>query len=698
MSKTLRYYSEFRDLEETLWRVEILQEGYAGEASEVTLSGTPLEIEWASADKMTVVQSSSATLQLVSRSDMQFLDMYQVKAGNVRMDVLREGALYWSGTLDPELYEEPYVMTKNYYVSLTFSDFAILEREKWDYKDFAQLQYLLEMCLTKMQIRYDGIVKYVSTQLSASDTTDIFTAVKVNCLNYYDEDDESMSVREVLEETLRPFALRIIQKAGHIYVYDINRLYGAFTPQEVRWRNANAMLSQDVVYNNVTVTYSPYGRSSLVDAEVEGSTVSEDEKWSYTLTPDDVATPGFDLYLGDTAEGEIERQNDAKYFRVDPILSGSEDSGVAQFVRWLTPEGKLQTIVQETDPYTSITAKLKNPVFVCRVDDATRYRLRVTAEILVDPRVNPYEPSDKGNNGWYSDNLANVNSIFMQSAEISLKPRIDTIRMSHIYSNQDVCDSNTYEGLRIWETWDSAIHDINKCQFCYYQYTGRDEEGAQAVGTGWTTNKQSIGWYVGELPSLFERMGDGEIVPLPPVTGYIDVAIFQKIKMLGRGPGNQAGNTATTRVFHLIKNISIELIDAMTYDTIPQEDVETKAWINKDAKEDLSIDTILGTMDYPSPIAKGQLFRTSDTSVIGTMYRAGVTDRLEKLLIGTVYSNYATRHHTLTGDVRIITDFTTLTDKHLPGVYITLQERQNIRSCTSSLQMVTIDTDKYEGA
>lgn len=696
MSKTLRYYSEFRDLEETLWRVEILQEGYAGEASEVTLSGTPLEIEWASADKMEVVQSSSATLQLVSRSDMQFLDMYQVKAGNVRMDVLREGALYWSGTLDPELYEEPYVTTKNYYVSLTFSDFAILEREKWDYKDFAQLQYLLEMCLAKMQICYDGIVKYVSTQLSASDTTDIFTAVKVNCLNYYDEDDESMSVREVLEETLRPFALRIIQKAGHIYVYDINRLYGAFTPQEVKWRNANAMLSQDVVYNNVTVTYSPYGRSSLVDAEVDRDSISEDEKWNYTLTPNDVATPGFDLYLGATAEGDLERQNDARYFRVDPILSGSEDSGVGQLIGWQQPDGELKKIVNETEPYDSVSAKLKNPVFICRVDDATRYRLRVTAEVLVDGRFNPYEGWDEEGNDWSNGGFAKVNMIFMQAAEISLKPRIDTIRMSHIYSNQAVWESKGYEGLRVWETWDSAIHDIDKCRLCYYQYSGRTEEGSQAVGIGWTRNKQSIGWYPDDLPKLFERMGDGEIIPLPPVTGYLDVSLFQKVDMYGTVFG--VGNKNNVRTFHLIKNISVELIDAMSYDTIPQEDIETKAWINKDAKEDLSIDTILGTMDYPSPIAKGQLFRMSDTSVIGTMYRAGVTDRLEKLLIGTVYSNYATRHHTLTGDVRIITDFTTLTDKHLPGVYITLQERQNIRSCTSSLQMVTIDTDKYEGA
>lgn len=696
MSKTLRYYSEFRDLEETLWRVEILQEGYAGEASEVTLSGTPLEIEWASADKMTVVQSSSATLQLVSRSDMQFLDMYQVKAGNVRMDVLREGALYWSGTLDPELYEEPYVMTKNYYVSLTFSDFAILEREKWDYKDFAQLQYLLEMCLTKMQIRYDGIVKYVSTQLSASDTTDIFTAVKVNCLNYYDEDDESMSVREVLEETLRPFALRIIQKAGHIYVYDINRLYGAFTPKEVRWRNANAMLSQDVVYNNVTVTYSPYGQSSLVDAEVEGSTVSEDEKWSYTLTPDDVATPGFDLYLGDKAEGQMETGFMNKYFRIEPLLSGSEDAGVAQYVLWTKPDGTQEAVVPEWTLSKSPSAGLKTPVFIYRVDDPSRYKLQVIAEILVDGRYNPFEAWDQGGNDKSDGRFDRNMKIFMQRGELAIRTSIDSENPDYIYSNKSIAFSDNYTGNGEWKTWAASAQDETEFSLCYYSFTNRGAEGVTGVG-GWTNNKQCIGQYWGDLPAMWEKRGDGEYLDLPPVTGFLDLQLFTYCQAYNQ-EGASTPNNGMNRTFHLIRRLEVNVVDSVTYKVLPQEDIETKAWINKDAKEDLSIDTILGTMDYPSPIAKGQLFRMSDTSVIGTMYRAGVTDRLEKLLIGTVYSNYATRHHTLTGDVRIITDFTTLTDKHLPGVYITLQERQNIRSCTSSLQMVTIDTDKYEGA
>ncbi len=48
---------------------------------------------------------------------------------------------------------------------------------------------------------------------------------------------------------------------------------------------------------------------------------------------------------------------------------------------------------------------------------------------------------------------------------------------------------------------------------------------------------------------------------------------------------------------------------------ISAEDVEHNAWINRSAKEELEIDTILGTLKEPSPAALGQFFLTSDKSV-----------------------------------------------------------------------------------
>ena len=108
MSMGKRYTGGFYSVANTLYRVEIWQEGYGGAATGVAFGESPVTIEWQEVDKLEPVMSSSAKLQLFSDSDRQFVDLYTIKAGSVRMDVYRSESLYWSGTLDPELYEEPF--------------------------------------------------------------------------------------------------------------------------------------------------------------------------------------------------------------------------------------------------------------------------------------------------------------------------------------------------------------------------------------------------------------------------------------------------------------------------------------------------------------------------------------------------------------------------------------------------------------
>ena len=50
----------------------------------------------------------------------------------MRCNVYRNGERYWTGILDTEQYEEPYSTLSGYEVSLTFSDFAALDRVKWN--------------------------------------------------------------------------------------------------------------------------------------------------------------------------------------------------------------------------------------------------------------------------------------------------------------------------------------------------------------------------------------------------------------------------------------------------------------------------------------------------------------------------------------------------------------------------------------
>ena len=135
MTKYLRYSGEFISRAGILWRIEILQDAEEAfpEVGELTFEAdSPLLIEWSREEKHTSVCSSFATLKIESPGDRTYQDLYTIAPGRIRMDVYREDALYWSGALDPEFYEEPYERAANYPVSLTFSDFGVLDRLKYD--------------------------------------------------------------------------------------------------------------------------------------------------------------------------------------------------------------------------------------------------------------------------------------------------------------------------------------------------------------------------------------------------------------------------------------------------------------------------------------------------------------------------------------------------------------------------------------
>ena len=104
------------------YRAEIWQEGFTGKPVELTFPyETPVSIEWAEVDKLEPVMSSAATLMVVSETDRQFVNLYTTQAGSTRLDIYRNNKLYWSGMLDPEIYEEPFSRERDYEVSLTFS-------------------------------------------------------------------------------------------------------------------------------------------------------------------------------------------------------------------------------------------------------------------------------------------------------------------------------------------------------------------------------------------------------------------------------------------------------------------------------------------------------------------------------------------------------------------------------------------------
>ena len=370
--KYKRYSGEFVGVDNTVWRAEIWQEAAAGSpGSERAQAPTspqagaigelefdaskPIEIEWPGTGKEEVIQGSSATLRIISPGDRSYIDLYSVEMCAVRLDVYRDDVLYWRGSLDTEFYEEPYEMYSGYTVSLTFSDFGVLERCKIYGHDTRNLYAVISECLEAadlggLPIRED----FISTKPNASAEGFItLEDLYVSGDNFYDEDGAVITAAEIIEGILQPLGLRMIQRGGEVWVYDINAMVQA-KRVNIEWSGDSQTLSADKVYNNVRVTWSPYIREGNLgkegcwteatdksltsfskEAAQAGGTSLGDcvyTTYPYSASPrywSDETNRGFTLWLSRTGRNAELLSTAVRYFKVVPQQDGTECEGVA---------------------------------------------------------------------------------------------------------------------------------------------------------------------------------------------------------------------------------------------------------------------------------------------------------------------------------------------------------------------------------
>lgn len=156
-----RYTGTFYTALKIKWTVEIWQKDYSEAAGELSFTATdPLTLQWDEKEVEEPICGSSATLKILSPGNMTYIDLYTITAGNIRMDVMRNDSLYWSGTLDTEFYEEPYSTKKDYEVTLTFTDFGIWERLKYNLNGVQSIDSVLKDAITRSGINFALATNY----------------------------------------------------------------------------------------------------------------------------------------------------------------------------------------------------------------------------------------------------------------------------------------------------------------------------------------------------------------------------------------------------------------------------------------------------------------------------------------------------------------------------------------------------------
>lgn len=706
------------------WCVSILQELESAPAvvGQLEFPGKePLLIEWPETSKEEVVCGSTATLKVISPGDRTYAGLYTIEAGRIGVRIEREGSLYWMGTLDPEFYEEPYTSYEDYEVTLTFSDFGILERLKYNLSGMQTLESIVSDALVRAKIDEDLDESLISTLRPGGYGRLSLASLSVRSENFTDEDGEVSDLREVVEGVLQPLGLRLVQRGGKVWVYDLNGLYEGGSIDVLRWHDDDQVLGVDKVANSVKVTFSPYGGSKVLEGECDCNVGASGVGWpvNYYGNWGDRADDGeaVDFTLCVSGDGSGLSSVSRGYFKIKSGLGSENSEGVVGGFRkpgslwgeegnWDYVEGPLfgRAFAATGEEAMLVTRRVwLSPV---RGDAASGLLLRLTMEMLVDARYNPFSESDEDNWKGDQDEINEDWSYVFVPVGVVLCDE-HGVALAH-WRNYDVANSHDGQpGLGdTLGSWEAGAGDWREAWLEWYDPDDRKHRSGTG---GWQSNRQAVGKTNRKLRRSLTARKQGQYIPYPSRGGWLEVTVYGGLWPYVDNGGNYAlGYDRSGSVesqlnekirWHLYKAPTVEVVDAsLQNEAINTDDIEYRGYLNPSASEELSLETICGTVEGGMPTARGVYLETSSRFQVTGLSRAGRTDTVEHLLIGTLHSQFAERHVKLSGTAGLLTGGLKLWREAMQGVrrFMMLADVQDVDAGTSEAVVVELSGDEYE--
>lgn len=218
------YYSEYNDLNNNLIRLEILKNGYNGNATELMLSDPAITIDYQSEDFYKPIKKSGASINLLVPNVIQ--NLFTGELLNPQIRIYRNNVLFWFGYITPNIYSQEY---KNEYDILTLEcvdslsnlgnvDFVKSESEITSF--IGIITRLLDTVDTeKLASRI-----FIPKSVAISGNTDILTNLYIQERNFYDEKGEPQKADEVISDLLQYLGFQITQFKDAFYIIDADAI------------------------------------------------------------------------------------------------------------------------------------------------------------------------------------------------------------------------------------------------------------------------------------------------------------------------------------------------------------------------------------------------------------------------------------------------------------------------------------------
>lgn len=647
----IKYYHDFIGADDVVNRFEILQ-GSSTAPKLVEATNTPFSLEYLEVKKLEPVQGSQATLKLICESNFQFLDLHTDDMQGYMVKFYRSGQLFWIGYLDSELYNENLTDYAPYAVEFSGADFNILERLKFldekekAYTDIAPFITQLKRCFNKLGLPFQKLYIGCSTvpegiSLAVSETA--LHVLYIQSANFYDEDGEPMSCREVIESILEPFGLMMVQRDASVYIYDLNTIKSGGVMKcynfdtlsyigdtavdvqlgdigEIGTMSTEASLGFEEMINNVTITSSLYAENISESVDLDKKNFSEEVE------------PSRPTY-------------DKKFYRKSTQI---ENVGQGLFVvyygrNYVDTVGKRESVIgcnvtyQPTPSSISPQFRIRSNKYITKVDQIENSR---DYPFYINLKLSTYaSTSDHPILIDKAEDVANSNVLKLYCNLYIVDDQ------DKIIGYYNVLGDSTQK----WTLTPNGVIDQGKCVLWF----GRENSGGSILDN-WEVNANKPGIIVNKPGALPASLVGKGIYVNPDLSGRLVFEITNKCEIYDPDSGKMVDAGKIKSI--LYDKINLDVVNS-SGESPSTDDYEFKSYINKKVESDYNDITLkcISANEDKLPVGKANILKKVDNHYeLQLSYtRSGQTDILERLLMCTIHSNFTTKNKAISVDIKM---------------------------------------------
>lgn len=283
------YIGKFQDIDNTDFTIKITTNGDSSSTTQLVLGSTPIttEIETSENHIYKPCKYSCATIGIVSNDYM--FDIYSATAQQNKVELYQGNSLKWVGYTTPNLYTMGYECQIEELEIEAIDGLSTLQYYKYKpisgTKSIVKLIDIVDYLIGKCNCYTNYYISH-NTVLSQYNNECLLSKLEISEQNFFDEDDEPMTMQEVLEEICRFINVSCVADGDQVYFLDydaikngINTYYKfavgntsgtVVTLQQSKEITASdyaengGVISLDNVYNKAIVVDSLYSFDSVI--------------------------------------------------------------------------------------------------------------------------------------------------------------------------------------------------------------------------------------------------------------------------------------------------------------------------------------------------------------------------------------------------------------------------------------------------